>query len=172
MAFCYWVTEIKKRGSPVISVLKAEPIHLDVVLPFSLFKVEPIHFEVVLTFSLFKAEPIHFDVVLTFSLFKVEPIHFEVVLTFSLFKVEPIHFEVVLTFSLFKVEPIHFDVVLPFSLFSLVDGGGLRTFLCDPMHTLRSSGYTLSGIGFSRCAHPRKKKVVLATFLVVIHQTI
>ncbi len=29
---------------------------------------------------------------------------------------------------------------------SLVDGGGLRTFLCDPMHTLRSSGYTLSGI--------------------------
>ncbi len=30
--------------------------------------------------------------------------------------------------------------------FSLVDGGGLRTFLCDPMHTLRSSGYTLSGI--------------------------
>ncbi len=31
-------------------------------------------------------------------------------------------------------------------LFSLVDGGGLRTFLCDPMHTLRSSGNTLSGI--------------------------
>ena len=30
--------------------------------------------------------------------------------------------------------------------YSLVDGGGLRTFLCDPMHTLRSSGYTLSGI--------------------------
>ncbi len=29
---------------------------------------------------------------------------------------------------------------------SLVDGGGLQTFLCDPMHTLRSSGYTLSGI--------------------------
>ncbi len=29
---------------------------------------------------------------------------------------------------------------------SLVDGGGLRTFFCDPMHTLRSSGYTLSGI--------------------------
>ncbi len=29
---------------------------------------------------------------------------------------------------------------------SLVDGGGLRTFLCDPMHTFRSSGYTLSGI--------------------------
>ena len=29
---------------------------------------------------------------------------------------------------------------------SLVDGGRLRTFLCDPMHTLRSSGYTLSGI--------------------------
>ncbi len=29
---------------------------------------------------------------------------------------------------------------------SLVDGGGLRTFLCNPMHTLRSSGYTLSGI--------------------------
>ncbi len=61
---------------------------------------------------------------------------------------------------------------------SLVDGGGLRTFLCDPMHTLRSSGYTLSGIypayksiGFGRCAHPRKKKVVLAGFLIVIHQT-
>ena len=29
---------------------------------------------------------------------------------------------------------------------SLVDGGGLRTFFCDPMHMLRSSGYTLSGI--------------------------
>ncbi len=29
---------------------------------------------------------------------------------------------------------------------SLVDGGQLRTFLCDPMHTLRSYGYTLSGI--------------------------
>ncbi len=29
---------------------------------------------------------------------------------------------------------------------SLVDGGGLRTFFCDPMHTLLSSGYTLSGI--------------------------
>ncbi len=27
-----------------------------------------------------------------------------------------------------------------------MDGGPLRTFLCDPMHTLRSSGYTLSGI--------------------------
>ncbi len=45
--------------------------------------------------------------------------------------------------------------------FSLVDGGELRTFLCDPMHTLRSSGYT-----------PSLKKVVLAGFLVVIHQTI
>ncbi len=43
---------------------------------------------------------------------------------------------------------------------SLVDGGGLRTFLCDPMHTLRSSGYT-----------PSQKKVVLAAFLVFIHQT-
>ncbi len=72
---------------------------------------------------------------------------------------------------------------------SLVDGGGLWTFLCDPMHTLRSSGYTLPGIyiddlrtsprrkrqvaffflnlhhptyksiGFGRCAHPRKKKL-------------
>ncbi len=30
--------------------------------------------------------------------------------------------------------------------YSLMDGGPLRTFLCDPMHTLRSSGYTLSGI--------------------------
>ncbi len=58
------------------------------------------------------------------------------------------------------------------------------------MHTLSSSGYTLSGIyiddlrtflnlhhsayksiGFGRCAHPRKKKVVLSAFLVVIHQT-
>ncbi len=29
---------------------------------------------------------------------------------------------------------------------SLVDGGGLRTFFCDLMHRLRSSGYTLSGI--------------------------
>ncbi len=67
---------------------------------------------------------------------------------------------------------------------SLVDGGRLQTFLGDPMHTLRSSGYTLSGIysdihhpaykftGFGRCAHPRKKKVVLAAFLEVIHQTI
>ncbi len=27
-----------------------------------------------------------------------------------------------------------------------MDGGRLRTFLCDPMHMLRSSGYTLSGI--------------------------
>ncbi len=27
-----------------------------------------------------------------------------------------------------------------------MDGGSLRTFLCDPMHTPRSSGYTLSGI--------------------------
>ena len=58
-------------------------------------------------------------------------------------------------------------------LYSLVDGGPLQTFLCDPMHTLRSSGYTLSGIyiddfrnlyhpayksmDFGRCAHPRKK---------------
>ena len=30
-------------------------------------------------------------------------------------------------------------------LHSLVDGVPLRTFLCDPMHTLRSSGYTLCG---------------------------
>ncbi len=76
---------------------------------------------------------------------------------------------------------------------SLVDGGGLQTFLCDPMHTLHSSGYTLSGIYIDdqikflgkyqlgdqfisliytiRCAHPRKK-AVLAAFFVVIHQTI
>ncbi len=33
-----------------------------------------------------------------------------------------------------------------YELSSLVDGGGLQIFLCDPMHTLRSSGYTLSGI--------------------------
>ncbi len=50
---------------------------------------------------------------------------------------------------------------------SLVDGGGLRTFLCEPMHTLRSSGYTLSGIYIDDL-----KKVVLAAFLIVIHQTI
>ncbi len=31
-------------------------------------------------------------------------------------------------------------------VYSLVDGGALRTFLCDPMNTLQSSGYTLSGI--------------------------
>ncbi len=31
-------------------------------------------------------------------------------------------------------------------IYSLVDGGGLRTFFCDPMHMLRSSGYALSGI--------------------------
>ena len=29
---------------------------------------------------------------------------------------------------------------------SLVDGGRLRTFLCETMHMLCSSGYTLSGI--------------------------
>ncbi len=59
----------------------------------------------------------------------------------------------------------------------MVEGGGLQTFLCDPMHTLRSSGYTLSGIYIDdlrtsprRCAHPRKK-VVLAAFLIVIQQT-
>ncbi len=34
----------------------------------------------------------------------------------------------------------------PDQICSLVDGGALRTFLGDPMHTLRSSGYTLSGI--------------------------
>ncbi len=28
----------------------------------------------------------------------------------------------------------------------LVDGGGLRTHFSDPLRTLRSSGYTLSGI--------------------------
>ncbi len=37
----------------------------------------------------------------------------------------------------------------PRGTYSLVDGGGLRTFLCDPMHTLRSSGYTLFGIFIS-----------------------
>ncbi len=66
-------------------------------------------------------------------------------------------------------------------LISLVDGDGLRTHFSDPMRTLRSSGYILSGIylhhtayksiGFGWCAHPRKK-VVLAAFLIVIHQTI
>ncbi len=73
----------------------------------------------------------------------------------------------------------YFSPILDFFLsVSLVDGGRLRTFWCDPMHTLRSSGYTLSGIyiddlswflnlhhpaykfmGFGRCAHPRKKKL-------------
>ncbi len=33
---------------------------------------------------------------------------------------------------------------------NLVDGGGLRPFLCDPIHTLRSSGYALSGIYISQ----------------------
>ncbi len=69
--------------------------------------------------------------------------------------------------------------------YSLVDGAGLRTFLSDPMHTLCSSGYTLSGISarrpiyFLNLHHPAyklmgflAKKVVLAAFLVVIHQTI
>ncbi len=65
--------------------------------------------------------------------------------------------------------------------YSLVDGGGLRTFFCDPMHRLRSSGYTLSGIysiphtkpWVSAAVHTlAKKKVVLAGFLVVIHKTI
>ncbi len=37
------------------------------------------------------------------------------------------------------------SIFLNKSPFSLVDGGGLRTFLCDHMHTLRPSGYTLSG---------------------------
>ncbi len=50
----FWVTEIKKRGSPIISFLKAEPIHSDVVLPFSLFKAEPIHVDVLPPFSLLK----------------------------------------------------------------------------------------------------------------------
>ncbi len=75
-----------------------------------------------------------------------------------------------------------------------MDGGGLQTFLCDPMHRLRSSGYTLSGIysddlswslrtnfsvtytiphtnpWVSAGVHTLGKKV-LAAFLVVIHQT-
>ena len=42
---------------------------------------------------------------------------------------------------------------------SLVDGGGLRTFFCDPMHRLRSSGYTLSGIYIDDLSwSPRRKK--------------
>ena len=50
-------------------------------------------------------------------------------------------------------------------LFSRVDGGGLRTFLCDPMHTLCSSGYTLSGIsriqihGLRPVCTPSQKKL-------------
>ncbi len=73
---------------------------------------------------------------------------------------------------------------------SLVDGGRLRTFLCETMHMLCSSGYTLSGIynddlswspktqsriqihRFRPVCAPSQKKVVLAAFLVVIHQTI
>ncbi len=71
-------------------------------------------------------------------------------------------------------------IIKSIGTYSLVDGGQLRTFLCDPMHTLRSSGYTFSGIfipsriqinGFRPVCTPSQKKVVLAAFLIVIHQT-
>ena len=42
----------------------------------------------------------------------------------------------------------------PYSVFStssLVDGSGLQTHSCDPMHTLQYSGYTLSGIYIVAC---------------------
>ncbi len=64
--------------------------------------------------------------------------------------------------------------------YSLVDEGGLRTHFSDPMHTLGSSGYTLSGmyiddflnlhhptyksIGFGRFAQARKKSCFSSLF--------
>ncbi len=60
-----------------------------------------------------------------------------------------------------------------------MDGDGLRTHFSSPMHTLRSSGYTLSGIYIDYLSYPwvsagvqtLAKRVVQAAFLIIIHQT-
>ncbi len=68
------------------------------------------------------------------------------------------------------------NVLLVKITYSLVDGGALRTFLCDPMHTLRSSGYTLSGKYIDDLSwSPRTKlpeNAFLHPFFDVIHISI
>ncbi len=65
-----------------------------------------------------------------------------------------------------------------YATYSLVDGSGLQTNFLDPMHKLRSSGYTLSGISniqiheFRPLCTPSQKSCFSSLFASHLHQTI